>query len=117
MGASLNPEFYNSAVNVHIALSPRTDLSKTYGAIIGFFWFIWALILRLVQDAGMYDLLQRESYYNDASNCAGNLFGCQTEDYKSLELERLPYYKAHMWAGQSWLSVDHNAQNAWYGKF
>jgi lysosomal acid lipase/cholesteryl ester hydrolase len=66
MGASLLPVFFNSKVDVHIALSPRTDLSRTYGNFIAFFWYVWAIWQRMLQDMGWYDILSRDSYYASA---------------------------------------------------
>jgi hypothetical protein len=117
MGASLMPSYFNAVVDLHIAISPKTDLSRSAGAVVGFFWALWALFQQLFQTLGWYKVLHRDSYYNDAMNCANDIKGCTVKYEGYFTVERYPYYLAHKAAGVSWMTIEHNSQIAWNGKF
>lgn len=108
------PEFFNTRVNVHIALNPRTDLQRTNGQFISVIWFIWGLWQRLVQDAGWAGLLDREKYIADAQTCTNNIAACSQQNGASMNADRLPFFAAHKMAGISWMTIEHNAQIGWY---
>lgn len=116
MGASLLNDFFNSRVNVAVMLAPRSSLGLTNGDFISFFWFIWGIWQQMLQDISWYNLLSRSSNIESAASCYSDIQNCADTD-SALNQQRLPWYKAHQYAGISWMTIEHNAQIGWYDKF
>lgn len=69
MGNSIMPDFFNTRIDLHVALNPQSTLDG-YGGFYGFLWYIWSFFQHWFQAWGWYSITERSSYHSEADTCA-----------------------------------------------